>query len=96
MGEPLGMVAMARGSEGCLGVEVPEGFRLFVFAGVGVTLGERIGRWVEEPVIGEVEGEREGREGFQGEPLLGFPLMRSLMCAGWQGLARGASSRNCR
>jgi len=60
MGEPLGMVAMARGSEGCRGVEEFEDLRLFVFAGVGVTLGERVGGWVEEPVIGEVEGEREG------------------------------------
>jgi hypothetical protein len=54
------MVAMARGSEGCRGVEEFEDLRLFVFAGVGVTLGERVGGWVEEPVIGEVEGEREG------------------------------------
>ena len=60
MGDPLGMVAKARGSEGCRGAEVSEDLRLFVFAGVGVTLGERIGGWVEEPVIGEVEGEREG------------------------------------
>jgi hypothetical protein len=90
------MVAMARGSEECPGVEMSEDLRLFVLAGVEVTLGERIGGWVEEPAIGEVEGEMEGREGCQGEPRLGFPLMRSLMCAGWLGIARGASSQSCR
>ena len=76
------MVAMARGNVDCLGVVVFEGLRLLVFVGEGVTLGDRIGGWVEEPVIGEVEGERGGRQGFLGEPHLGFPQMRSLMCAG--------------
>jgi len=84
------MVAMARGSEDCLGVA---GLRLLFFAGEGVTLGDRIGGRAEEPVIGEVEGEREGRRGFHDEPLLGFPLMRSLICAGERGIVRGARSQ---
>jgi hypothetical protein len=73
-----------------------EFLRCLVCAGGGVALGDRIGGWVEEPVIGEVEGERDGLRGFHGEPHLGFPLMRSLMGAGGRVLERGARSQNCR
>jgi hypothetical protein len=96
VGIPRGMVAMARGSGDCLGGEVAEGLRSLVCAGGGVALGDRIGGWVEEPVSGEVEGERDGLRGFHGEPLLGFPLMRSLMSAGRQVSERGARSQNCK
>ena len=82
IGELRGMVAMARGSGDCLGGVVTVGLRRLVCARIRVTPGDRTGGWVDEPVIGEVEGEREGRRGFHGEPRLGFPLKRSLMDAG--------------
>jgi hypothetical protein len=62
----------------------------------GVALGDKVGGWVEEPVIGEVEGERGGLRGFQGEPRLGFPLILSFMGAGKQVSERGTRSQNCR
>jgi hypothetical protein len=74
---------------------VVEGLRRLVCAGSGEAPGDRIGGWEEEPVSGEVEGERAGLRGFQGEPRLGFPLIRSLMGAGGRCFARGARSQNC-
>jgi hypothetical protein len=62
----------------------------------GVALGDKVGGWVEEPVIGEVEGESGGLRGFHGEPRLGFPLILSLMGAGEQVSERGKRSQSCR